>query len=157
METPTKPKKARVEITTPVREQFLRDASEATKEDGRLPHGFIRDYTRKLDCGAKSLHKILNQYRKDLSECSSLAEPPSVARKRKGRCGRKRKDEQERIKAINNVPLSKRQTQRQFSEASGVPRTTLQRMMVREGYRRRSCYGSGKAKKVVEEKTAKSS
>ena len=87
METPRKPKTARVEITTPVREQFLRDALEATNEDGRLLHGFMTQCARKLDCGAKSPHKILNQYRKDLSECSSLAEPPALHARGRGGVG----------------------------------------------------------------------
>ena len=37
METPTKCRKARVEITTPIREQFLQDALLETKGDGKLP------------------------------------------------------------------------------------------------------------------------
>jgi len=140
METPTKPRGVRVEIPTPVREQFIRDALEASKEGGSLPHGFIRDYSRKLGCCRSSLHRVLQRYRKDLSERSSVEEPVSIARKRKGRCGRKRKAEQERIEAIRDVPLPKRRTQGLMSATSGVPQTTLRRIMKREGYKRRSSF-----------------
>ena len=85
----------------------------AVSRDGKLPHGTFASASGKFGVNHMTISRIWKS-RED------------VRSKRKGRCGRKRKWNDELLQSlIQSAPSESRTTLKSLSEATGVPATTL--------------------------------
>ena len=87
-------------------------------DEGKLPHGTYTKVANKFGIGRMAVKNIWDR-REDFN-----------FKKRRSNSGRKAKRTDEQIlSAVRQVPLSQRTTLRKLAEATGIPKTTLQRKM----------------------------
>lgn len=92
------------------------------KNGHKLKKGAINETAAAFDVSRLTVSNI---WREAKSQIQSGALCADVSSKKKGNCGRKRKDYSANINNIENIPLNKRSTIRSLSSACQIPPTTL--------------------------------
>lgn len=95
------------------------------KKGNKLPKGAINETATVFDVSRLTVSKIWREAQKQYQSGLLSAD---VSSKKRGNCGRKRKDYSTNISNIKNVPLNSRSTIRSLSSATQIPSTTLFRI-----------------------------
>ncbi|KAF4034092.1 hypothetical protein GN244_ATG13975 [Phytophthora infestans] len=101
--------------------------------EARLPRSVISAAADKFEVHRNTVSRIWNSMKAamDVGEPTDVVMKQALSKKR-GNCGRKKKDHSAALERIKQLPLSQRGSLRALSSAVGVPRTTLYRLLRNE-------------------------
>ncbi|OWZ09535.1 hypothetical protein PHMEG_00017755, partial [Phytophthora megakarya] len=101
--------------------------------EARLPRAVITAAADKFNVHRNTVSRIWNQMKvaMDAGASSEVVLKQALSKKR-GNCGRKKKDYSAALERVKQLPLNQRGSLRALSSAVGVPRTTLFRLLRNE-------------------------
>ena len=94
--------------------------------EGKLKKNAVSDIASAFNVHRKTISVIWNRAKAAFSSNDMVCNVDSL---KKGRSGRKRKDWSEELDSMRSIELNRRSTLRSLSYATGIPKTTLFRMM----------------------------
>ncbi|CAH0474599.1 unnamed protein product [Peronospora belbahrii] len=102
--------------------------------EARLPRAIIAAAADKFQVHRNTVSRIWNLMKVSLDlGASTDVVLKQVLSKKRGNCGRKKKDYSAALERVKQLPLNQRGSLRALSSAVGVPRTTLFRLLRHEG------------------------
>ena len=105
----------------------------AKSTNGKLPKRAVVETAEKFKTSTRTVKRIW-QRRKDATSPEEVVD--ALRSRRKGRCGRPRKDADAVIDALRAVPLRHRRTLRHAAEATGIAKSTLRRCLKEQEIKR---------------------
>jgi hypothetical protein len=96
------------------------------QKDGRLCHGATQEAMVNFGVSGETIRRIWRLGREGVMNPTKSLD---VSSKKKGKCGRKRKWDEEKLKEVKNIPLYDRQTLDRFAFCIGIPKTFLWRLL----------------------------
>ena len=100
-------------------QDFLMNMS--SRNPPKLKHGAINEISAKYNVSRVSISKLWRNASDQLRRGEIVVDSSSMKRN----CGRKKKNYDDKLKDIKNIPLNRRGTLRSLLCASGIPKTTL--------------------------------